>query len=149
MRKGFLIYEEMLKYFPIYEEAGSHKWLGNCSTLNFLTYEENLIFFIISAATAKRCDLLHYPSSMHFTIIRSTISTTDNVNIQNFLVLILCLPLNHCAKRDLFYFATRIFVSFLLAKIFNPTCHRQVHTFFNKLPQIMPRGQKWYLAQKG
>ncbi len=24
MRKGFLIYEEMLKYFPIYEEAVSH-----------------------------------------------------------------------------------------------------------------------------
>jgi hypothetical protein len=24
MRKGFLIYEEMRKYFPIYEEAFSH-----------------------------------------------------------------------------------------------------------------------------
>jgi hypothetical protein len=24
MRKGFLIYEEMPKYFPIYEEAVSH-----------------------------------------------------------------------------------------------------------------------------
>jgi hypothetical protein len=24
MRKGFLIYEEMRKYFPTYEEAGSH-----------------------------------------------------------------------------------------------------------------------------
>jgi hypothetical protein len=24
MRNGFLIYEEMLKYFPIYEEAVSH-----------------------------------------------------------------------------------------------------------------------------
>ncbi len=24
MRKGFLIYEEMRKYFPIYEEAISH-----------------------------------------------------------------------------------------------------------------------------
>jgi hypothetical protein len=24
MGKGFLIYEEMRKYFPIYEEAGSH-----------------------------------------------------------------------------------------------------------------------------
>ncbi len=24
MRKGFLIYEEMLKYFPIYEETISH-----------------------------------------------------------------------------------------------------------------------------
>ncbi len=25
MRKGFLIYEDMRKYFPIYEEAVSHK----------------------------------------------------------------------------------------------------------------------------
>jgi hypothetical protein len=44
--KGYLIYEEMRKYFPIYEEAVSHKWLCNgCSTLNFLIYEENFIFF--------------------------------------------------------------------------------------------------------
>ncbi len=41
MRKGFLIYEDMGKYFPIYEEA-----VCNCSTLNFLIYEENLIFFL-------------------------------------------------------------------------------------------------------
>ncbi len=38
MRKGFLIYEEMCKYFPIHEEAVSHIWLCNCSILNFLTY---------------------------------------------------------------------------------------------------------------
>ncbi len=53
MRKGFLIYEEIRKYFPMYEEAVSHIWLCNCSTLNFLTYctcmyEENLIFLFIS-----------------------------------------------------------------------------------------------------
>ncbi len=50
MRKGFLIYEEMRKYFPIYEdeEAVSHIWLCNCSILNFLIYEDNLIFFFIS-----------------------------------------------------------------------------------------------------
>ncbi len=48
MRKGFPIYEEMRKYFPIYEEAISHVWLCNCSTLNFLIYEENLISFFIS-----------------------------------------------------------------------------------------------------
>jgi hypothetical protein len=48
MRKGFLIYEEMRKYFPIDEEAVSHKCLGNCSILNFIIYEENLIFFFIS-----------------------------------------------------------------------------------------------------
>jgi hypothetical protein len=42
MRKGFIIYEEMRKYFPIYEEAVSH-----------IVYEENLIFFFISAAGWK------------------------------------------------------------------------------------------------
>ncbi len=49
MRKGFLIYEEMRKYFPIYVlygEAVSHIWLCNCSNLNFLAYAENLIFFL-------------------------------------------------------------------------------------------------------
>ncbi len=48
MRKGFLLYKEMRKYFPIYEEAVSHIRLCNFSTLNFLIYEENLIFFFIS-----------------------------------------------------------------------------------------------------
>ncbi len=48
MRKGFLIYGEMCKYFPMCEEAVSHKWLCNCSILNFLIYEENFLFFFIS-----------------------------------------------------------------------------------------------------
>ncbi len=47
MRKGFLIYEKMLKYFPIYEEAICHILLCNCSILNFLIYEENFILFFI------------------------------------------------------------------------------------------------------
>ncbi len=51
MGKGFLIYEEMRKYFPIYEEAVSYIWLCNCSTLNFLIYEVILIFFFISVHT--------------------------------------------------------------------------------------------------
>ncbi len=50
MRKGFLIYEEMRKYFPIYEEAVSHIWVCNYSIRNFLIYEENLIFCFISAS---------------------------------------------------------------------------------------------------
>jgi hypothetical protein len=54
MRKGFLIYEEMRKYFLIYEEAVSHILLCNCSTLNFIIYEENLIFFFISADSSGR-----------------------------------------------------------------------------------------------
>ncbi len=48
IRKGFLIYEEMRKYFPIYEEAVSDICLCNCSTLNILIYEKNLIFIFIS-----------------------------------------------------------------------------------------------------
>jgi hypothetical protein len=36
MRKGFLTYEEIRKYFPIYEEAVSHIRLSNCTILNFL-----------------------------------------------------------------------------------------------------------------
>ncbi len=46
-RKGFLIYEEIRKYFPIYEEAVSHL-AASRSILNFRIYEENLIFFFIS-----------------------------------------------------------------------------------------------------
>ncbi len=48
IRKGLQIYEEMRKYLVIYEEAVSHKWLCNCSRMNFLIYEENFIFFFIS-----------------------------------------------------------------------------------------------------
>ncbi len=50
---AFAKYEEMGKYFPIYEEAVSHIWLCNCSTLNFLIYEENLIFFFISVRRVR------------------------------------------------------------------------------------------------
>ncbi len=48
MRKSFLMYEEKRKYLTIYEdeEAVGHIWLCNCSILNFLIYEENLIFFL-------------------------------------------------------------------------------------------------------
>ncbi len=46
-----IIYEEMRKYFPIYEEAVSHIWLCNCSILNFLIYEEDFIFFFYQCDT--------------------------------------------------------------------------------------------------
>ncbi len=45
MRKAFLIYEEMRKYLFIYEEAVSH---CNRSLMDFLIYEENLVFFVFS-----------------------------------------------------------------------------------------------------
>ncbi len=58
MWKGFLIYEEMRKYFPyarrplaIYD-----------SVLNFLIYEENLIFFFVSAGCAIRLVCSSYSS---------------------------------------------------------------------------------------
>jgi hypothetical protein len=41
------VYEEMRKYLTIYDEAVSQIWLCNRSLVNFLTYEENLIFFFI------------------------------------------------------------------------------------------------------
>ncbi len=41
MRKDFQFYEEMRKYFTMYEEAVSHIWLCNCFILNFFIYEEN------------------------------------------------------------------------------------------------------------
>ncbi len=44
MKKGFLIYEEMHKYFTIYEEAVRL----NLQLLIYLIYEENVIFFFIS-----------------------------------------------------------------------------------------------------
>ncbi len=45
MRKGFLIYEKMREYFPMYEEAISHIWLCNCSIPNFLILYMRKIWF--------------------------------------------------------------------------------------------------------
>jgi hypothetical protein len=61
-RKGFLIYEEMRKYFPIYEddEAVSQIRLSNCSILNFLIYKENLIFFFYQCILVQK-DLHVFP----------------------------------------------------------------------------------------
>jgi hypothetical protein len=53
MRKGFLIYEEMRQYFRIYEEVVSHMTLHPIP-LNFLIYEENFLFFFISAHDPPR-----------------------------------------------------------------------------------------------
>ncbi len=62
MRKGFLIYEEMRKYLTIYKEAVSHIWLCNRSLLKFFKYEENSIFFFISACFPN----FHFYSLIHF-----------------------------------------------------------------------------------
>jgi hypothetical protein len=45
MWKGFLIYEEMRKYFNIYEEAISHISPCNRSFLNFLMENLNFLFY--------------------------------------------------------------------------------------------------------
>ncbi len=42
------VYGEIFAHFLIYYIALPHIWLCNCSTLNFLIYEKNLIFFVIS-----------------------------------------------------------------------------------------------------
>ncbi len=47
MRKGFLIYEEMCKFFSIYEEAVSHIWLCTRSLLISL-YMKKLLFDFLS-----------------------------------------------------------------------------------------------------
>ncbi len=59
MRKGFLIYKEMGKHLTIDEEAVSHIWLCNRSNLNFLMYEEYLIFFFASVASGHSSHLGH------------------------------------------------------------------------------------------
>jgi len=56
MRKGFLIYEEMLKYLVMYEEAVSHIRLCNRSLLDFLIYEENFVSCFISAVMKRPDD---------------------------------------------------------------------------------------------
>jgi hypothetical protein len=53
MRKGFLIYEELRKYFSIYEVRRPllviYEFM-NLQLHHFLTYEENFMFFLFSAA---------------------------------------------------------------------------------------------------
>jgi hypothetical protein len=59
MRKGFLIFEEMRKYFPIYSMRRPlviHDFAT--APLNFLIYEENLIFCFISEAATQILDLV-------------------------------------------------------------------------------------------
>ncbi len=45
MRKGFLIYEEMRKFFPIYEEADHSEFP--------YIYEENFLSFLISVVRTQ------------------------------------------------------------------------------------------------
>ena len=58
MTNGLLIYGEIFAHlflFPhILGSPSSYIWLCNCSTLNFLIYEENLIFFFISVPSTGR-----------------------------------------------------------------------------------------------
>jgi hypothetical protein len=62
MRKGFLIYEEMRKYLVIFEEDVSHILydIATATHLNFLVYEENLIFFFISVCCLANGALLPF-----------------------------------------------------------------------------------------
>jgi hypothetical protein len=60
MRKSFLIYEEMRKFFPIYEE--SYMTLHPIP-LNFLIYEGNFISFFISVVIVIGYEF-HYSSPL-------------------------------------------------------------------------------------
>ncbi len=60
MRKGFLINEEMRKYFPIYEEAFSHKVYDFATAPFWISYEENFISFFISVE--KKQQLFLHPN---------------------------------------------------------------------------------------
>jgi hypothetical protein len=74
--KGFLIYEELRKYFPIFEKAVSHTvydFATACSILNFLLYEENLIWFLSVCNRAlvlqtyrKSAKFINGGSGLHF-----------------------------------------------------------------------------------
>ncbi len=56
MRKGFLQYEEMRKFFTIYEEAVSHIWLCTRYPSNFLIYEKKCFLFYQCSAV---CTVLY------------------------------------------------------------------------------------------
>jgi hypothetical protein len=52
------MYEEMRKYLTIYEKAVvSHICLFNCYIMNFLIYEENVIFCFISVEPKKTVEI--------------------------------------------------------------------------------------------
>ncbi len=48
MNDVLLMNREIFAHFLIYLEAIPHIWLCNCSTLNFLIYEKNLIYLFLS-----------------------------------------------------------------------------------------------------
>ncbi len=54
---GRASYEELRKYLTIYEEAFSHVWLCNCSTMNFLIRGKFDFPFFISVATRSHAYL--------------------------------------------------------------------------------------------
>jgi hypothetical protein len=99
MRKGFLIYVEMHKYFPIYEEAVSHIWLCNCSILSLIIYEENMIFFFISASRHSSCRLyLYNPCRLRIcNLYMGHIAT--KFFIQHIFLFICPLSINECSEK--------------------------------------------------
>ncbi len=76
MRKGFPIYEKMRKYLVIYGEAVSHIWLCSRSLLNFLTYEENILFFFNSATSQKEGFSNMVTNSANIPLVNSFQTTT-------------------------------------------------------------------------
>jgi hypothetical protein len=77
MRKAFLIYEEMRKYFPIYEEAISPYMRSRYMTLQLLHSE--FLFISVAAAKTDRNNLskqkipLAFPLRLVIDIVNQTI----------------------------------------------------------------------------
>ncbi len=65
----------MLKYFLIYEEAVSHIWICNCSIMNFLIYEENLICLFYQCT--RTCHTLLFNLAMQTALCRALIKDID------------------------------------------------------------------------
>ncbi len=69
MRKGFLIYEEVRKFFPIYEEAVSHKWLCTRS-LWISLYMRKICILLFISVVWQTIPLFNW-QKIAFTLMRS------------------------------------------------------------------------------
>ncbi len=122
----------MRKYFPIYEEAVSHIWLCNCSILNFLIYEENFIFFFISAESNR----IHTP--VWVKLFNMSSATTDIFCLRLLYVVVpfpfisLFLYENDCKPFPfLIFFAFHFPLIVMIILLWN---HRQQHLFTQSCP---------------
>ncbi len=98
MRKGFLIYEEMRKFFPIYEEAVSHIWLCTRS-LWISLYMRNILFSFLSV----QC-----PNKEFFTFHRYSLNFVYNL----FIYFFVNIEATSGKKTQIFMFCFRFYIHF-------------------------------------